>query len=62
MQFSIANEMFKQGSSYANMASGDYVNLLKYQMQQDQDFSNALSRFVSALASGAVTSTTTSPS
>jgi hypothetical protein len=28
MQFSIANEVFKQGSSYANMASGDYVNLL----------------------------------
>ena len=62
MQFSIANDMFKQASTYANMASGDYVNLRKYQMQQDQDFSNALSRFVSALASGAVTSTTTSPS
>jgi hypothetical protein len=52
MQFGIADNLFKQAAGYAGMASTDYNNLLKDQMQQDQDFSQALSRFVSALAGG----------
>ena len=52
MQFSIANNLFSQAAGYAKLSSDNYSNLLKDQMQQDQDFSNALSRFVSALAGG----------
>lgn len=59
MKFGIANELFGQAKDYAGMASQDYANLLKFQMQQDQDFSNALSKFVSALAGGRSTSSTT---
>ena len=59
MQFSIADNLFKQAAGYSGMASDDYNNLLKDQMQQDQDFSNALSRFVSALAGGTGKSTST---
>lgn len=60
MKFGIANSLFTQAAGYAKMASGDYAQLLQFQMQQDQDFSNALSKFVSALAGGRSTTTTTS--
>lgn len=63
MKFGIANSLFTQAAGYAKMASTDYAQLLQFQMQQDQDFSNALSKFVSALAGGKSTSsssTTTS--
>jgi hypothetical protein len=63
MRFGIANNLFQQASGYAKMASSDYAQLLQFQMQQDQDFSNALSKFVSALAGGrssSSSSTTTS--
>jgi hypothetical protein len=59
MKFSIANNLFSQAAQYSKMASTDYATLLQAQMQQDQDFSNALSKFVSALAGGRSTSTTT---
>jgi hypothetical protein len=59
MQFNIADNLFKQAAGYAGLASTDYNDLLKDQMQQDQDFSNALSRFVSALAGGTSKSTST---
>lgn len=52
MKFGIANNLFTQAAGYAKMASNDYAQLLQFQMQQDTDFSNALSKFVSALAGG----------
>lgn len=58
MKFNIANDLFTQAAGYAKMASSDYAQLLQFQMQQDQDFSSALSKFVSALAGGAGTSKT----
>lgn len=58
MKFGIANQLFTQAAGYAKMASTDYADLLKYQMEQDQDFSNALSKFVSALAGGRSSSST----
>lgn len=58
MKFGIANDLFTQAAGYAKMASSDYAQLLQFQMQQDQDFSNALSKFVSAIAGGAGTSKT----
>lgn len=60
MKFGIAQQLFTQASGYAKMASNDYAQLLQFQMQQDQDFSNALSKFVSALAGGKSSTTTTS--
>ncbi|HEY2541294.1 MAG TPA: hypothetical protein VGI28_17630 [Stellaceae bacterium] len=62
MRFGIAQNMFSQAANYSKMASTDYVTLLHEQMQQDQDFSNALSKFVSALAGGRSTSSTTTAS
>jgi hypothetical protein len=59
MRFGIAQNMFSQAANYSKMASTDYVTLLQDQMQQDQDFSNALSKFVSALAGGRSTTSTT---
>lgn len=61
MKFGIANSLFSQAAGYAKMASTDYAQLLTAQMQQDQDFSNALSKFVSALAGGRSSSSNTSP-
>ena len=60
MKFGIAQQLFTQASGYAKLASDDYAGLLKAQMEQDQDFSNALSKFVSALAGGKSSTTTTS--
>jgi hypothetical protein len=62
MKFNIANQLFGQAAGYAKMASTDYAQLLQFQMQQDQDFSSALSSFVSALAGGGKSTTGTTAS
>lgn len=51
-QFNMAMSMFNQAAGYAKLQSQDYLALLEEQRAQDQDFSNALSKFVSALAGG----------
>jgi hypothetical protein len=51
-QFNMAESLFSQAAGYAKLQSQDYLALLEEQRAQDQDFSNALSRFVSALAGG----------
>jgi hypothetical protein len=53
MKFNMETQMMDQASKYAGLQSSDLQNLLKDQMQYDQNFSNALSKFVSALAGGA---------
>jgi hypothetical protein len=51
-QYGIAMNMFSQAAGYAKLQSADLMGLLDEQRAQDQDFSNALSRFVSALSGG----------
>lgn len=51
-QFGIAMNMFNQAAQYAKLSSADLAVLFNEQRAQDQDFSNALSRFTAALAGG----------
>ena len=51
-QFGIAMNMFNQAAQYAKLSSADLATIFNEQRAMDQDFSNALSRFVSALAGG----------
>jgi hypothetical protein len=51
-QFAMENELFSQAAGYAGMASQNYMDILQQQRLQDEDFSNALSRFVMSLSGG----------
>jgi hypothetical protein len=51
-QFAMEDELFQQAGGFSQVASSDDIALISAQRQQDQDFSNALAKFVAALGGG----------